>query len=92
LPYWQEAQAGLTDIGKTAGVKVEMEGPATLSPSEELSVFQKVVAQIPPASWFGQRPRVIQGVHQQSCVAGNPGDLHGFGLARFTPCAFHRDG
>src|SRR5882762_11892523 len=37
LPYWQEAQAGLTDIGKTAGVKVEMEGPATLSPSEELS-------------------------------------------------------
>ena len=47
LPYWQEAQAGLTDIGKTAGVKVEMEGPATLSPSEELSVFQKVVAQNP---------------------------------------------
>src|SRR5258708_25968757 len=45
LPYWQEAQAGLRDIGKTAGVKVEMEGPATLSPSEELSAFQKVVAQ-----------------------------------------------
>jgi len=21
LPYWQEAQAGLTDIGKTAGVR-----------------------------------------------------------------------
>src|SRR5882762_4499734 len=41
---------------------------------------------------FGQRPRVIQGVHQQSCFAGNPGDLHGFGLARFTPRAFHRDG
>ena len=37
LPYWQEAQAGLTEIGKTAGVKVEMVGPATLSPSEELS-------------------------------------------------------
>src|SRR5260221_7397199 len=47
LPYWQEAQAGLTDIGKTAGVKVEMVGPATLSPSEELSEFQKVVAQNP---------------------------------------------
>jgi ribose transport system substrate-binding protein len=47
LPYWQEAQAGLTDIGKTMGVKVEMEGPATLSPSEELSAFQKVVAQNP---------------------------------------------
>src|SRR5258706_15614842 len=47
LPYWQEAQAGLTDIGKTAGGKGEVEGPATLSPSEELSVFQKVVAQNP---------------------------------------------
>jgi ribose transport system substrate-binding protein len=47
LPYWQEAQAGLTDIGKTAGVKVEMVGPATLSPSEELSEFQKVMAQNP---------------------------------------------
>jgi ribose transport system substrate-binding protein len=47
LPYWQEAQAGLTDIGKTAGVKVDMEGPATLSPSEELTAFQKVVAQNP---------------------------------------------
>ena len=47
LPYWQEAQAGLTDIGKTAGVKVEMVGPPTLSPSEELSEFQKAVAQNP---------------------------------------------
>jgi ribose transport system substrate-binding protein len=47
LPYWQEAQAGLTDIGKTAGVKVEMVGPPTLSPSEELSAFQEAVAQNP---------------------------------------------
>ncbi|HYA62339.1 MAG TPA: substrate-binding domain-containing protein [Candidatus Sulfotelmatobacter sp.] len=47
LPYWQEAQAGLTDIGKTAGVKVEMVGPATFSPSEELSAFKQAVAQHP---------------------------------------------
>jgi len=47
LPYWQEASAGLTDIGKTAGVKVEMVGPATFSPSEELAAFQQVVAQHP---------------------------------------------
>jgi ribose transport system substrate-binding protein len=47
LPYWQEAQAGLTDVSKTIGVKVEMDGPTTLSPSEELSTFQKVVAQHP---------------------------------------------
>ena len=47
LPYWQEAAAGLTDIGKTAGVKVEMVGPATFSPSEELTAFQQAVAQHP---------------------------------------------
>jgi ribose transport system substrate-binding protein len=47
LPYWQEASAGLTDIGKTAGVKVEMVGPTTFSPSEELTAFQQVVARHP---------------------------------------------
>jgi ribose transport system substrate-binding protein len=47
LPYWQEAQAGLNDIGKTAGVKVDIEGPATFSPGEELSAFQQAVASHP---------------------------------------------
>jgi ribose transport system substrate-binding protein len=47
LPYWQEASAGLTDIGKQAGVKVDMEGPATFSPNDELAAFQQVVAQHP---------------------------------------------
>jgi ribose transport system substrate-binding protein len=47
LPYWQEAQAGLTDIGKTAGVKVELVGPASFSPSEELEAFKQAVAQKP---------------------------------------------
>src|SRR5258708_36500157 len=39
LPYWQEAQAGLTDIGKTAGRKVDKEGTPTLSPHAQLRVF-----------------------------------------------------
>ena len=47
LPYWQEAAAGMTDIGKNAGVKVEMVGPASFSPSEELAAFQQAVAQHP---------------------------------------------
>jgi ribose transport system substrate-binding protein len=47
LPYWQEAQAGLTDIGKTAGVKVELVGPANFSPKEELVAFQQAVASHP---------------------------------------------
>ncbi len=45
LPYWQEAAAGLTDIGKNAGVKVEMVGPVTFAPNEELTAFQQAVAQ-----------------------------------------------
>jgi len=47
LPYWQEASAGLTDIGKQAGVKVDMVGPVTFAPDEELAAFQQVVAQHP---------------------------------------------
>lgn len=44
VPYWQEAQAGLTDAAKAMGVQAEMDGPATLSPKEELDSFQKAVA------------------------------------------------
>lgn len=47
LPYWQEAAAGLTDIGKNTGVKVDLVGPTTFSPSEELAAFQQTVAQHP---------------------------------------------
>jgi ribose transport system substrate-binding protein len=44
LPYWQEAEAGLRDAATVMGVKAEMDGPATLSPQEELDSFQKAVA------------------------------------------------
>lgn len=47
LPYWQEAQAGLNDIAKTTGVKVDVMGPASFSPSEELDAFKQAVAQKP---------------------------------------------
>jgi ribose transport system substrate-binding protein len=47
LPYWQEALAGLTDIGKNTGVKVDMVGPTTFSPQEELAAFQQAVGQHP---------------------------------------------
>lgn len=47
LPYWQEAQAGLTDVGKLMNVKVEMAGPASFSPAEELTAFKQAVAQHP---------------------------------------------
>ena len=41
LPYWQEAEAGLRDAATGMGVKAEMDGPATLSPQEELDSFQQ---------------------------------------------------
>jgi ribose transport system substrate-binding protein len=44
LPYWQEAEAGLRDAATGMGVKAEMDGPATLSPKEELDSFQKAAA------------------------------------------------
>jgi ribose transport system substrate-binding protein len=47
LPYWQEASAGLTDIGKQMGVKVELVGPGGFSPHDELTAFQQAVAQNP---------------------------------------------
>lgn len=47
LPYWQEAQAGLNDAGKTMGVKVDFEGPTTFSPADELTAFQQAVASHP---------------------------------------------
>jgi ribose transport system substrate-binding protein len=47
LPYWQEASAGLTDVGKDMGVKVELDGPTTFSPQDELDAFQQVLGQHP---------------------------------------------
>jgi len=44
LPYWQEAEAGMRDAATGMGVKAEMDGPATLSPQEELDAFNKAVA------------------------------------------------
>jgi ribose transport system substrate-binding protein len=47
LPYWQEADAGLTDAAKQLGVKAELTGPAAFSPNDELTAFQQAVAQKP---------------------------------------------
>jgi ribose transport system substrate-binding protein len=47
LPYWQEAQAGLTDAGAALGVKTDFTGPASYAPDEELHMFQKAVTEKP---------------------------------------------
>ncbi len=47
LPYWQEAEAGLTDAAKQMGVKAEFTGPAVFSPNGELTAFEQAVSQKP---------------------------------------------
>jgi len=47
LPYWKEAQAGLTDASNQMGIKAEVTGPATYSPDDELKAFQEAVAEKP---------------------------------------------
>jgi ribose transport system substrate-binding protein len=47
LPYWQEAEAGLTDAAQQLGVKAEVTGPANFSPNDEVTAFQQAVAQNP---------------------------------------------
>jgi ribose transport system substrate-binding protein len=47
LPYWQEAEAGLTDAATQMGIKAELTGPSSFSPNEELTAFQQAVAQKP---------------------------------------------
>ena len=49
LPYWQEADAGLRDVAKEMGlgVKVDMDGPTSYSPKEEVDAFNKAVSAHP---------------------------------------------
>jgi ribose transport system substrate-binding protein len=47
LPYWQDAEAGLTDAARQMGIKAELTGPSAFSPEEELKAFEQAVAQKP---------------------------------------------
>jgi ribose transport system substrate-binding protein len=47
LPYWQEAEAGLIDASKQMGVKAGLVGPEAFSLQDELTAFQKAVAEKP---------------------------------------------
>jgi ribose transport system substrate-binding protein len=61
LPYWQEAQAGLTDAAKQMGVKSELTGPEKFDPQEQLRAFQKVVESKPAGILVSvSRPELFQ--------------------------------
>jgi ribose transport system substrate-binding protein len=73
LPYWQEAQAGLTDVGKLMGVKVELTGPASFSPSEELTAFQEAIAKHPSGVLVSvSNPQLFKGPIDEAILQGIP--------------------
>jgi ribose transport system substrate-binding protein len=73
LPYWQEAEAGLRDVGKLMGVKVEMTGPASLSPNEELTAFKEALAQHPSGILVSvSSPQLFKGPIDDAVLQGIP--------------------
>src|SRR5215467_6535019 len=61
IPYWQEAQAGLTDAAKQMGVKAEMTGPEKFDPQAQLEAFQKALASKPAGIMISvTRPDLLQ--------------------------------
>src|SRR5260370_5455671 len=73
LPYWQEAQAGLTDAAKQMGVKAELAGPDKFDPREELKAFQKVVESKPAGIMISvARPELLQDAINNAGAQGSP--------------------
>jgi ribose transport system substrate-binding protein len=73
LPYWQEAQAGLTDAAKQLGVKSELTGPEKFDPQEQLRAFQKVVESKPAGIMISvTRPELFQDAINAAIAQGIP--------------------
>lgn len=73
LPYWQEAQAGLTDAAKQMGVKSELTGPEKFDPQEQLKTFQKVVDSKPAGILVSvTRPELLQDAINGAIAQGIP--------------------
>jgi ribose transport system substrate-binding protein len=73
LPYWQEAQAGLTDAAKQMGVKAELAGPEKFDPQEQLRAFQKVLEGKPSGIMISvTRPELLQEAINTAIAQGIP--------------------
>jgi ribose transport system substrate-binding protein len=73
LPYWQEAQAGLTDAAKQLGVKSELTGPEKFDPQEQLRAFQKVAESKPAGIMISvSRPELFQDAINAAIAQGIP--------------------
>jgi ribose transport system substrate-binding protein len=73
LPYWQEAQAGLTDAAKQMGVKAEFDGPEKLDPQEELADFKKAIDSKPSGILLSvSKPDIFQDSINSAIATGIP--------------------
>jgi ribose transport system substrate-binding protein len=73
LPYWQEAQAGLTDAAQQMGVKAEFAGPEKFDPQEQLKAFEKVVQSKPAGILISvTRPELLQDAINGAVSQGIP--------------------
>ena len=73
LPYWQEAQAGLTDAAQQMGVKAEFTGPEKFDPQAQLKEFQKVVESKPAGILVSvTRPELLQDAINSAVAQGIP--------------------
>jgi len=73
LPYWQEAQAGLTDAAQQMGVKAEFTGPEKFDPQAQLKEFQKVAESKPAGILVSvTRPELLQDAINSAVAQGIP--------------------
>ncbi len=75
IPYWQNANAGLTRAAQQIGVKAEMVGPDTFDPKAEHDAFQHAMAEkIKPAGIMVSvaDPAVMQPDIDAAIAAGVP--------------------
>ncbi len=73
LPFWQEAQAGLTDASKQMGVKAELTGPDKFDPQEQLKAFQNVVNSKPSGIMISvTRPELLNDAINNAVAQGIP--------------------
>src|ERR1700686_2257133 len=75
LPYWQEADAGLRDVAKEMGlgVKVDIDGPTSYSPKEEVDAFQKTASSHPAGILVSvASPELLQAPIAAAIASGIP--------------------
>jgi ribose transport system substrate-binding protein len=73
LPYWQEAQAGLTDAAKQMGVKAELVGPEKFDPVGQLAALEQAVASKPAGILISvTKPDLLQNAINGAIAQGIP--------------------